>query len=253
MPLRHGSTLCDARYRALCVGSMPQRFAATLLLSGFFLTGGCASAPIAPSAPPPLAVLYNGENRLVTPVPIESLQPGDEVVLRDSAGKFSIGIIASRRAPGVYRLRHLDLKLLSADNYAGRLLDVAALTREALAARNERSPAAGPGAAPSPVSANPGARAAAPAPATPAIPASPTSLVTPPAAAPRAPIGEPAAARAIVAPAPVPVAADLSANKPAAALAPGFYDDLLKLEDLRQKGILTDAEFQSAKQRVLQR
>ena len=38
------------------------------------------------------------------------------------------------------------------------------------------------------------------------------------------------------------------ANKPSE-----FYDDLLRLEDLRKKGILTDAEFKSAKKRVLDR
>jgi hypothetical protein len=32
-----------------------------------------------------------------------------------------------------------------------------------------------------------------------------------------------------------------------------LYNDLLKLEDLRQRGILTDKEFQSAKKRILER
>ena len=45
-------------------------------------------------------------------------------------------------------------------------------------------------------------------------------------------------------------AEDIAAPIPAAE--PDFYDKLLKLDDLRKRGILTDAEFEAEKKKLLE-
>jgi len=51
--------------------------------------------------------------------------------------------------------------------------------------------------------------------------------------------------------APAPTASAVTGEKPTAT--GELYNDLLKLDDLRKRGILTDKEFQSAKKRILNR
>lgn len=53
-------------------------------------------------------------------------------------------------------------------------------------------------------------------------------------------------------PAPIP-AVNLSAAGPVSGPSGDLYTELLKLDDLRKKGILTDAEFESEKKKVLRR
>ncbi len=98
------------------------------------------------------------------------------------------------------------------------------------------------------------------------------AAATPTAAAERAseppkaaPAAESAATAGLTAPAPAPAAAAAAAvgdapagADPASAAATGdvaevdeIYDQLMKLDELRRKGILTDAEFETLKQRVL--
>ncbi len=50
-----------------------------------------------------------------------------------------------------------------------------------------------------------------------------------------------------------PVAPDAAAAVAMPSPTGDLYSDLLKLDDLRKKGILTDAEFQAEKQKVLNR
>jgi len=75
---------------------------------------------------------------------------------------------------------------------------------------------------------------------------------SPAAAAPAPPAVAPpvAATLGVVAPAAVAPAA-VAAAPPAADSKPSFYDELIMLDDLRKRGILTDAEFQSLKAKLI--
>jgi hypothetical protein len=186
-----------------------------VLILGVMLSGaGCATSSAPPSGTHPVVIDYRGEKRIVSYDALDALNAGDEVLLRNSAGQYSVAIIASRRGPGVYRLRNLELKFLSADNYAGRLLNTAALAREALA---KRAFDAG-------------------VPAILATAAEPEQIVT------------------VVPVTVSKVAGDSTAtvSSPPVVPTPRFVaEDLMKLEDLRKRDVLNDIEFQAARKRLL--
>lgn len=87
------------------------------------------------------------------------------------------------------------------------------------------------------------APAAAPAPAAPSASAAAPAVATtsPASAAPAAPAAQPAAPAPTGAPAPAHHAGRVDV----------LYEQLLKLDDLRKKGILTEAEFQAEKKKLL--
>jgi len=83
-----------------------------------------------------------------------------------------------------------------------------------------------------------------------ALPAahSPPAVTTPVAPAL---VGAAAAPLPPAAPPALPATATPAAAQPAATATPNFYNELIMLDDLRKRGILTDAEFQALKTKLI--
>jgi hypothetical protein len=196
-------------------------FALAVVLVG---AAGCASSPVTAPQLQSQMITYNGQARIVMGDPIATLKPGDEVLIR-YRGTNAVAVVASQRGPGVYRLRNFEVNFLTADNYAGRLFNAEKAWAEAQAAKAAGKP-------------------------------EPTTALIPELSSNRAPV---VAAISAVPPATVPIPkvealATVVSSRPAPNDKPAdFHEDLVRLDDLRKKGILTEAEFQLAKERVLNR